>query len=132
MTIPAGYAITDSPAITLPARPEPLRLKPSETALIVVDMQNAYASPGGYIDIAGFDISGAPAAIQRAKAALQTARAAGITVIYFQNGWDPEYREAGTPSSPNWHKSNALKSMRAPRTGRHAAGEGHLGLRHRR
>ncbi|HQT80219.1 MAG TPA: pyrimidine utilization protein B [Rhodopila sp.] len=113
MTIPAGYAASDSPAITLPARPEPLRLKPSETALIVVDMQNAYASPGGYIETAGFDISGAPAAIRRTKVALEAARAAGITVIYFQNGWDAEYREAGTPGSPNWHKSNALKTMRA-------------------
>lgn len=113
MTVPAGYVPADAPAITLPARPEPLRLIPGETALIIVDMQNAYASPGGYIDTAGFDISGAPAAISRTKAALEAARAAGIAVIYFQNGWDPEYREAGTPGSPNWHKSNALKTMRA-------------------
>ena len=34
-------------------------LRPAETALIIVDMQNAYASPGGYLDLAGFDISGA-------------------------------------------------------------------------
>jgi ureidoacrylate peracid hydrolase len=63
--------------------------------------------------VAGFDISGAPAAIRRTRAALEAARAAGILVIYFQNGWDTEYREAGTPASPNWHKSNALKTMRA-------------------
>src|ERR1700761_1121343 len=105
MSIPTGYAITDSPSVTLPARPEPLRLKASETALIVVDMQNAYASKGGYIDIAGFDVSGAPAAIERTKLALEAARKAGVTVIYFQNGWDADYKEAGTPASPNWHKS---------------------------
>jgi ureidoacrylate peracid hydrolase len=34
-------------------------------------------------------------------------------VIYLQNGWDPDYVEAGGPGSPNWHKSNALKTMRA-------------------
>jgi ureidoacrylate peracid hydrolase len=113
MSVPTGYATTDSPSLTLPARPEPLRLKPSETALIVVDMQNAYASKGGYIDIAGFDVSGAPAAIQRTKLALEAARKAGMPVIYFQNGWDADYTEAGTPASPNWHKSNALKTMRA-------------------
>jgi ureidoacrylate peracid hydrolase len=113
MSVPAGYATTDSPSLTLPARPEPLRLKPNETALIVVDMQNAYASKGGYIDIAGFDVSGAPAAIQRTKLALEAARKAGMPVIYFQNGWDADYTEAGTPASPNWHKSNALKTMRA-------------------
>jgi ureidoacrylate peracid hydrolase len=33
-------------------------------------------------------------------------------VIFFQNGWDADYVEAGGPGSPNWHKSNALKTMR--------------------
>ncbi len=115
VSVPTGYAAPDSrtDSVTLPARPEPLRLKPSETAVIVVDIQNAYASPGGYIDIAGFDISGAPAAIAKTKTALEAARKAGLTVIFFQNGWDKDYVEAGTAGSPNWHKSNALKTMRA-------------------
>src|SRR6201986_976256 len=113
--VSTGYSAPDSrtDSVTLPARPEPLRLKPSETAGIVGDIQNAYASPGGYIDIAGFDISGAPAAIAKTKTALEAARKAGLTVIYFQNGWDKDYVEAGTVGSPNWHKSNALKTMRA-------------------
>ena len=113
--VPTGYAAPDSrrDSVTLPARPEPLRLKPSETAVIVVDMQNAYASVGGYIDLAGFDVSGAPSAIAKTKMVVEAARAAGVTVIFFQNGWDKEYREAGTTGSPNWHKSNALKTMRA-------------------
>jgi ureidoacrylate peracid hydrolase len=113
--VPTGYTAPDASteSVTLPARPEPLRLKPSETAVIVVDIQNAYASAGGYLDIAGFDVSGAPPAIAQTKLALEAARAAGLTVIFFQNGWDPDYVEAGTPGSPNWHKSNALKTMRA-------------------
>jgi ureidoacrylate peracid hydrolase len=102
-----------SEPVTLPARPEPLRMKPSETAVIVVDMQNAYATEGGYVDLAGFDVSGAAGAISKTKAVLEAARAAGVTVIFFQNGWDKDYIEAGTPGSPNWHKSNALKTMRA-------------------
>jgi ureidoacrylate peracid hydrolase len=110
----AGYA-PEAPArspFILPARPEPIRLSPAETALIIVDMQNAYASPGGYLDIAGFDISGAAACISRIATAADAARKAGMPVLYFQNGWDPEYTEAGGPGSPNWHKSNALKAMR--------------------
>jgi len=79
---------------------------------VVIDMQNAYASPGGYLDLAGFDISGAPAVIRNIKGVLETARGAGMPVIYFQNGWDPDYVEAGGPGSPNYHKSNALKLMR--------------------
>jgi ureidoacrylate peracid hydrolase len=112
---PTGYSAPDTRAksVMLSARPEPLRLKPCETAVIVVDMQNAYASPGGYIDIAGFDVSGAPSAIAKTKTALEAARAAGLTIIFFQNGWDKDYVEAGTSGSPNFHKSNALKTMRA-------------------
>lgn len=99
--------------ITIPARPEALRLKPQETAVVVIDMQNAYASPGGYVDLAGFDIGGASSVIERIAKVLETARAAGVQIIYLQNGWDPDYVEAGGPGSPNWHKSNALKTMRA-------------------
>ena len=98
--------------VTLPARPEPLRLAVEETAVVVVDMQNAYASREGYLDLAGFDISGAQAATTAIKETLEVARGAGVTVVYFQNGWDKDYVEAGGPGSPNWHKSNALKTMR--------------------
>ncbi len=100
--------------VTLPARPEPIRVSADETAIVVIDMQNAYASPGGYVALAGFDISGAAGTIGKIATVLDTARAAGVPVIYLQNGWDPDYVEAGTPGqSPNYHKSNALKHMRA-------------------
>jgi ureidoacrylate peracid hydrolase len=108
-----GHQAYSTGEATLPARPEALTVKPAETAVIVVDMQNAYATQGGYVDIAGFDISGAAAAIAQTKKVVEAARKAGILVIYFQNGWDKDYVEAGGPGSPNWHKSNALKTMRA-------------------
>ena len=115
MTLTASYrpAHTLLDSVTIPARPEPLSIKPSETAVIVVDMQNAYSTEGGYVDLAGFDISGAKGTIANIKTTLETARAHGVQVIYFQNGWDPDYVEAGGPGSPNWYKSNALKHMRA-------------------
>ncbi len=106
----------DAPArrsIVLPARPEPIRVSPDDTAVVVIDMQNAYASAGGYVDLAGFDIGGAASVIGRIAQVLETARGAGMPVIFLQNGWDADYVEAGTPASPNWHKSNALKTMRA-------------------
>ena len=60
MTEPVSYFPSDDPAARyLPARPEPIMIRPAETALIIVDMQNAYASPGGYLDHAGFVVSGA-------------------------------------------------------------------------
>ena len=99
--------------VTLPARPEPLRVSVEETAIVVIDMQNAYASKGGYVDLAGFDISGAAGTIGQIAKVLETGRQAGVLIVYLQNGWDPDYVEAGGPGSPNWHKSNALKTMRA-------------------
>ncbi|UZK67221.1 pyrimidine utilization protein B [Sphingomonas sp. M1-B02] len=111
--VAVGSAAAGDAAVTLPARPEPMRLVPGETAVVVIDMQNAYASPGGYVDQAGFDIGGAAGTIGRIGQVLETARGAGIQIVYLQNGWDPDYVEAGGPGSPNWHKSNALKTMRA-------------------
>src|ERR1700760_3939665 len=73
-------------AVTLPARPENLPITPAETALIVVDMQNAYASPGGYLDLAGFDIEGSAAVIDRIALAIEAARRAGGQGVVFQPG----------------------------------------------
>ncbi len=101
-----------APGVTLPARPEPLGFVPGESALVVVDMQNAYASKGGYLDLAGFDVSGADGAIAQINKAIAAARQAGMQIVFFQNGWDQAYTEAGGPGSPNFHKSNALKTMR--------------------
>lgn len=98
--------------ITFSARPEAVTLKPEQSALIVIDMQNAYASPGGYLDLAGFDVSATRPVIENIKTAVSAAREAGMTIIWFQNGWDDRYVEAGGPCSPNYYKSNALKTMR--------------------
>ncbi|MDP9899635.1 pyrimidine utilization protein B [Variovorax ginsengisoli] len=113
-TTPVGVpTLPGAPApLVLPARPEPLALQAAQSALIVVDMQNAYASLGGYVDSAGFDISGAQGTIDAIARAIAAARAAGILVVFLQNGWDAKYVEAGGPGSPNWYKSNALKTMR--------------------
>lgn len=100
-------------ALVLGANPEEFPLSPDETALIVVDMQNAYASPGGYLDLAGFDVTGANPVIAAVAETIDISRKLGFTVVFFQNGWDAAKQEAGTPDSPNWWKSNALKTMRA-------------------
>jgi len=96
----------------LNAEPEAIQLAPEQTALIVIDMQNAYTSLGGYLDLAGFDVSATQPVVANIIKSIDAAHAAGIQVIYFQNGWDDQYIEAGGLGSPNYHKSNALKTMR--------------------
>ncbi|MCU4564696.1 pyrimidine utilization protein B [Acinetobacter sp. WU_MDCI_Abxc222] len=96
----------------LKAEPEHIQLAAEQTALVVIDMQNAYTSLGGYLDLAGFDVSKTKPVVENIKKAIDAAHSAGIQVIYFQNGWDKNYVEAGGLGSPNFHKSNALKTMR--------------------
>ncbi|HVY51231.1 MAG TPA: cysteine hydrolase [Devosia sp.] len=96
----------------LTARPQPIELDPSRTAVVVVDMQNAFASPGGMFDLAGHDISGAPGAIAATGRLLAAARAAGVPVIYLQMGFAPDLADAGDPDSPAYHKELALILMR--------------------
>lgn len=94
------------------ARPNGISFDPATSALIVVDMQNAYASRGGYLDIAGFDLDGVEAVITRISELVTEVREAGMQVIFLQNGWDAEYKEAGGPLAANQFKSNALRVMR--------------------
>jgi hypothetical protein len=53
--------------LTVVARPAPVVLVPEQTAVIVVDMQNDFASKGGMFELAGIDISGIRAAIAPTK-----------------------------------------------------------------
>ncbi|ESK36603.1 peroxyureidoacrylate/ureidoacrylate amidohydrolase RutB [Acinetobacter nectaris CIP 110549] len=106
----ADFTAKDSPV--LDAVPESIQLDPKQTALIVVDMQNAYTSLGGYLDLAGFDVSKTKPVVENIQKAIDTAHQAGIQVIFFKNGWDSNYVEAGGEGSPNFHKSNALKTMK--------------------
>jgi ureidoacrylate peracid hydrolase len=85
---------------TLNARPEAITFAPQQSALIVVDMQNAYASQGGYLDLAGFDVSATRPVIENIKTAVAAARAAGMLIIWFQNGWDDQYVRPAAPARP--------------------------------
>jgi len=99
--------------LPIAARPEQLTCDPAKTALIVIDMQHAYLSEGGYLDLVGFGVEGAEEVISQVTRVVTAARTAGIQIIYMQNGFDPELAEAGPETSPVYHKSNPLKFMRA-------------------
>lgn len=96
----------------LQARPEAVTLDMAQTALIVVDMQNAFATKGGMFDLAGHDISGAGPVVALHKRLLPVVRAAGVQVIYLQMSFKPDLSDAGDPASPAYHKELALRMMR--------------------
>jgi ureidoacrylate peracid hydrolase len=99
----------------LPARPQPVAIDPRQTAVVVVDMQNAFASKGGMFDLAGFDISGAGPVIAAHRRLLPACRRAGIGVVYLQMGYRPDLANAGDPTSPNYHKELGMRMMRERR-----------------
>lgn len=97
----------------LTARPEATTFTASTTALIVVDMQNGYCSPGGYFDRLGIDLTPTQRVIPSIAKLVGIARGADIQVIWLQNGWDTDLKEAGGAHSVNQRKGNSLKLMRA-------------------
>ena len=97
--------------IRLKTRPEAIEIDESKAAVVVVDMQNAFASKGGMLDIAGVDISGAAAVVEKIASVLERARACGIPVVHLQMGYKPDQSNSGGPNSPNWHKELAMTLM---------------------
>jgi ureidoacrylate peracid hydrolase len=55
---------------------------PRHTALVVVDMQRDFCTPGGAFDRLGVDISMYPAMVSRLVRLVDGARAAGVRVVY--------------------------------------------------
>ena len=97
----------------LAARPSSIEITLAETALVIVDMQNSFASKGGMFDLAGFDISGADAAIAVNRTLLETCRKADVKVVHVQMTYQPDLANGGGPLSPNYHKELGLCMMRA-------------------
>ena len=96
----------------LEARPENIDIDLKRSAFLVVDMQNAFAKPGGTLDLIGADISGAVSVIQVNETLLAAARKVGVEVIYLAMTYKPDLSDAGGPASPNYHKELGLKLMR--------------------
>jgi ureidoacrylate peracid hydrolase len=95
----------------LDSRPGAIEVDLTKAAVVVVDMQNAFATKGGMLDIAGADISDAPRVVRSIKGILKAARQAGVLVVYVQMGYKPDLSNSGGPNSPNWHKELAMHLM---------------------
>jgi ureidoacrylate peracid hydrolase len=54
------------------------------TALLVVDMQNAFCHPEGTLGISGVDVESAQATIEPVRRLVEAARAAGVQVVWTQ------------------------------------------------
>jgi ureidoacrylate peracid hydrolase len=97
--------------LQLNTKPEPIEIDAAKTAVVVVDMQNAFASKGGMLDIAGVDISGAESVAGKIASVLERARGSAVPVVHLQMGYKPDQSNSGGPNSPNYHKELAMTLM---------------------
>lgn len=87
--------------VSFDARPAPLSLNPRQTAVLVIDMQNDFGSPGGMFDRAGIPIAGIQAAAKHAANFLKAARASGLKIIYIKMGFHEDLSNLGPVDAPN-------------------------------
>jgi len=97
---------------TIAAEPEPIKLDLLKTAVLVVDMQNAFVKSGGYFDLAGYDISATGKIIEPCQKIISSARQKGARIIYLQMGCSPDFSDKGPPDSPSAFKSKGLNLIR--------------------
>jgi nicotinamidase-related amidase len=76
--------------VRVPAEPQAVTLDLSACACVVVDMQNDFCAPGGWLDHIGVDISPTRSALSRLQLLLPALRSAGVPVIWLNWGNRPD------------------------------------------
>lgn len=95
-----------------------MALTRERTALLIIDMQNAFFEEGGSLAKRGLDVSPLRTALEPCERLLQLARACQVPVVHVRYVYRPDYADAGvrvreiTPSAIE-HKSLIVGSHEA-------------------
>jgi nicotinamidase-related amidase len=76
--------------VELGALPQRLTVDLARTAVVVVDMQNDFCAPEGWLASIGVDVSGAAAPVAALERTLPALRAAGVPVVWLNWGNRPD------------------------------------------
>jgi ureidoacrylate peracid hydrolase len=90
-----------SRTVQIDAKPGPVEIDLSRTAVIVVDMQNDFGSKGGMFDRAGIDISPIQKTIPPTAETLAAARRSGLKIFYLKMGFRADLSDLGSRESVN-------------------------------
>lgn len=102
---------TSCPA-TLQARPQPIAIDLCKTAVVCIDMQNAFVREGGMFALAGWPTQQAQDAVRPCRRVIEAARAGGVKVVFVKMSYKPGLSNAGGPDSPNYHKEIGMALLR--------------------
>ncbi len=95
--------------IVVEAKPEAVAIDPAQSAVIVVDMQNDFGSPGGMFALAGIDIASIRNVIAPTARVLAAARQAGIAIVYLKMAFKADLSDGGSVDGPNRIKHARLR-----------------------
>ena len=76
--------------VEIAAKPYTFELRPTEAALLIIDMQRDFIEPGGFGAALGNDVGQLERTIAPLQALLAAWRAAGLLVIHTREGHKPD------------------------------------------
>jgi ureidoacrylate peracid hydrolase len=95
----------------LDTKPDPLEIVFDRSAVVVVDVQNAFASKGGMLDIAGMYLADAPRVVRTIRGLLDAARQVGLLIVFVRMAYKSDLSDAGGTRAPNCYKELALRLL---------------------
>lgn len=88
----------DKLKVVIQAEPEPIEIDLQRTAVLVIDMQNAFVNKGGMFDLSGKDMEYIAKTIVPNRNIIRVARDRGIKVIYAVHRITADMKEIGPMS----------------------------------
>jgi nicotinamidase-related amidase len=91
----------------LPTKPAPWSVEPERMALLIIDMQKDFCSPGGYVDAMGYDLTPVRKPIEPLQRVLEAVRGTDILTIFTRFGKRPDLTDEPAHHSGRFAASRA-------------------------